>query len=147
MKKCENCIHYALCPGLDYDNNHPYKDGYSYYCQNYSKFKDKSRIFELPCSICDKAYYITYIINSYKLVEVKVIGFNIDIRETWRVVCKLGANQFELPIDTVYFSKLQAEKEIDRLNRKLCVRDGVSLVEDVIHSRELSDLSKMEDKK
>lgn len=55
MMKCENCIHYALCPGRDIDNNNrPYEDGYSYFCQNYSKFIDKSQIIKLPMKTTDK---------------------------------------------------------------------------------------------
>lgn len=54
MMKCENCIHFELCPVWDKDNNRPYKDGYSYFCQNYSRFIDKSQIIELPMKITDK---------------------------------------------------------------------------------------------
>ena len=65
------------------------------------------RYIELPCNIGDKAYYISYTTKSYTLVEVKVIGFNIDICEILGVVCKLASNQFTLLIDRVYFDKLQ----------------------------------------
>lgn len=46
--KCENCIHYTLCPVWDNDRDRPYKDGYSDFCQNYSRFIDKSQIIKLP---------------------------------------------------------------------------------------------------
>lgn len=54
MKKCENCIHYALCPGWDDDNDRAYNDGYSYFCQNYNKFIDKSQIIKLRIKVTDK---------------------------------------------------------------------------------------------
>ena len=46
--KCENCIHYALCPVWNNDLDRPYKDGYSDFCQNYSRFIHKSQIIKLP---------------------------------------------------------------------------------------------------
>ena len=52
---------------------------------------------------------------------MKVIGFNISVCEIWGVVCKTDSYPFTpypftLPIDKVYFDKLKAEKEIDKLN-------------------------------
>lgn len=72
----------------------------------------------------DKAYYISYATKSYTLVEVKVIGFNITVCEIWGVVCKTDSYPFTLPIDEVYFNKLQAEKEIDKLNNTKTLKQG-----------------------
>lgn len=52
--KCEDCFHYDVCDRWDDWNDKPYKDGYGDYCQNYSKFIDKSQIIELPMKITDK---------------------------------------------------------------------------------------------
>lgn len=126
---CKDCINFNECLS---------KNGTTKYsaidiaCGNVEKlckyFKNKLRYIELPCNIGDKAYYIkikSYIpTKSYKLVEVKVIGFNIEICKIWGVVCKLNSNQFTLPIDKVYFNKLQAEKEIDKLNNTKTLKQG-----------------------
>lgn len=114
---CKDCINFNECLSKNGTTNYSATD---IACGNVEKlckhFKNKLRYIELPCSIGDKAYYISYITKSYTLVEVKVIGFNIEICKIWGVVCKLDSNQFTLPIDKVYFNKLQAEKEIDKLN-------------------------------
>lgn len=52
--KCKNCIHYALCLGWDKDNDCPYEDGYSRFCQNYNRFIDKSQIIMLPVKTTDE---------------------------------------------------------------------------------------------
>ena len=57
--KCEDCFHYDVCDRWDDWNDKPYKDGYGGYCQNYSKFKDKLHIAELPCKVGDEIYCIT----------------------------------------------------------------------------------------
>lgn len=87
-------------------------------------FKNKLHYIELPCNIGDKAYYISYCTKSYKPIEVKVIGFCIEVCEILGVVCKTDSYPFTLPIDGVYFNKLQAEKEIDKLNGIKTLKQG-----------------------
>lgn len=53
-----------------------------------------------------------------ELKEIKTTGFNIDRYGICDVECENidSGFTFTLPIDEVYFNKLQAEKEIDKLN-------------------------------
>lgn len=120
---CKDCINFNECLS---------KNGTTKYfttdiaCGSVEKlckyFKNKLRYFELPCNIGDNAYYISYCTKSYKPLEVKVIGFNIDVCEIWGAVCKTDSYQFTLPIDKVYFNKLQAEEESDRLNNMKTIK-------------------------
>ena len=115
---CKNCINFNICLSKDGVTTKYYTKDSA--CNNVEKmcnyFNNKLHYFELPCNIGDKAYYISYCTKSYKPVEVKVIGFCIDVCEIWGVACKTDSYPFTLPIDKVYFNKLQAEKESDRLN-------------------------------
>lgn len=119
---CKDCINFNECLS---------KDGATRYystnvaCDNVEKrckyFKNKLHYIELPCSIDDKAYYITtksYNPISYRLKEIKVTGFNIDRYGIYDVECqKIDSGfTFTLPIDKVYFDKLKAEKELNKLN-------------------------------
>lgn len=117
---CKDCINFNECLSKEKRATRYYSTNVSYNdVENRCKyFKNKLRYIELPCNIGDKAYYISYATKSYTLVEVKVIGFNITVCEIWGVVCKTDSYPFTLPIDEVYFNKLQAEKEIDKLNNK-----------------------------
>ena len=119
---CKYCINFNECLSKNGTTKYSTTD---IACNNVEKlckyFKNKLHYFELPCNIGDKAYYIkvkSYVPKLYTLVEAKVIGFNIDICKIWGVVCEIDSNQFTLDIDNVYFNKLQAEKEIDKLNNK-----------------------------
>lgn len=119
---CKYCINFNECLSKNGTTKYSTTD---IACNNVEKlckyFKNKLHYFELPCSIGDKAYYIkikSYTPKSYKLVEAKVTGFNIDKCEIWGVCCKSTdfKHEFTLSINDVYFNKLQAEKEIDKLN-------------------------------
>lgn len=114
---CKYCINFNECLRKDGTTKY-YKTNIA--CDDVEKmckyFKNKLHYIELPCNIGDKAYYISYLTKSYTLAEVKVIGFCIEVCEIWGVVCKTDSYPFTLPIDKVYFNKLQAEKEIDKLN-------------------------------
>ena len=115
---CKDCINCNGCSSKDGITEYYTKDSA---CNNVEKlckyFNNKLRYFELPCNIGDNAYYISYCTKSYKPIEVKVIGFCIDVCEIWGVVCKTDSYPFTLPIDKVYFNKLQAEEESDKLNK------------------------------
>lgn len=76
--KCKDCFHYDICPKWDSWNDKPYADGYSDYCQNYSKFKDKLHIVELPCFFGDKVYF-PYTGENYpeRLVLLKLNAVNV----------------------------------------------------------------------
>lgn len=119
---CKDCINFNECLSKKGTTKYSTTD---IACNNVEKlckyFKNKLHYIELPCNIGDKAYYISYLTKSYTLAEVKVIGFNISVCEIWGVVCKTDSYPFTsypftLPIDKVYFDKLKAEKEIDKLN-------------------------------
>lgn len=114
---CKDCINFNECLSKDGTTKYSTKD---IACNDVEKrckyFKNKLHYIELPCNIGDKAYHISYCTKPYKPLEVKVIGFCIDVCEIWGVVCKTDSYRFTLPIDKVYFNKLQAEKESDKLN-------------------------------
>lgn len=122
---CKDCINFNECLSKNGTTKYSATD---IACGNVEKlckyFKNKLHYIEIPCSIGDKAYYISYATKSYTLVEVKVIGFNITVCEIWGVVCKTDSYPFTLPIDEVYFNKLQAEKEIDKLNNTKTLKQG-----------------------
>lgn len=129
--KCKDCFHYALCPKWDDWNDRPYKDGYSDQCQNYSKFKDKLHIVELPCFFGDKVYF-PYTGENYpqKLVLLKlnavnvgeVVRFTTDgygthIRVQFR---ENGCTELTFYADEinkkVFFDKEEAEAKLKELN-------------------------------
>lgn len=122
---CKDCINFNECLSKNGTTKYSATD---IACGNVEKlckyFKNKLRYFELPCNIGDKAYYISYCNKSYEPVEVKVIGFNIEVCEICGVVCKTDSYPFTLPIDKVYFNKMQAEKEIDKLNNTKTLKQG-----------------------
>lgn len=114
---CKDCINFNECLSKE-------KRATRYYSANVAAndveerckyFKNKLRYIELPCSIGDKAYYISV---KDELKEIKITGFNIDRYGICDVECESIDSEFTftLPIDEVYFNKLQAEKEIDKLN-------------------------------
>lgn len=119
---CKNCINFNECLSKNGTTKYSATD---IACGNVEKlckyFKNKLHYIELPCNIGDKAYYITlksYDPVSYELKEIKITGFNIDRYGIYDVECENidSGFTFTLPIDRVYFNKLQAEKEIDKLN-------------------------------
>lgn len=119
---CKYCINFNECLSKNGTTNYYTTD---IACNNVEKlckhFKNKLRYIELPCSIDDKAYYITpksYNLISYELKEIKITGFNIDRYGIYDVECKNidSGHTFTLPIGGVYFDKLKAEKEVDKLN-------------------------------
>ncbi len=56
---CKDCIHSEVCPVWDSYNDRPYKEGYRGFCNNYDKFKDKSRFIELPCKVGNEIWCVS----------------------------------------------------------------------------------------
>lgn len=119
---CKYCINFNECLSKNGTTKYSTTD---IACNNVEKlckyFKNKLHYIELPCNIGDKAYYITtksYNPISYKLKEIKVTGFNIDRYGIYYVECQEidSGFTFTLFIDKVYFDKLKAEKELNKLN-------------------------------
>lgn len=118
---CKNCIHDEVCPVWDDYNDEPCKDGYRGFCNNYDKFKDKSRFIELPCKIGDEAYYISvkgYSPSLYRLLKTKVIDFYINKNgaHTVKLETLKSDYTFTLDIHNVYFDKSKAEEKLKELN-------------------------------
>ena len=113
---CKDCINFNECLSKNGTTNYSATD---IACGNVEKlckhFKNKLRYVELPCNIGDKAYYVSV---KDELKEIKITGFNIDRYGICDVEFESIYSEFTftLPIDEVYFNKLQAEKEIDKLN-------------------------------
>lgn len=113
---CKHCINFNECLSKNGTTKYSTTD---IACGNVEKlckyFKNKLRYIELPCNIGDKAYYISV---KDELKEIKITGFNIDRYGICDVECESIDSEFTftLSIDEVYFNKLQAEKEIDKLN-------------------------------
>lgn len=114
---CKDCINFNECLSKEKRATRYYSTNVSYNdVENRCKyFKNKLRYIELPCNIGDKAYYISV---KDELKEIKITGFNIDRYGICDVECESidSGFTFTLSIDEVYFNKLQAEKEIDKLN-------------------------------
>lgn len=122
---CKGCINFNECLSKNGTTKYFTADIACNDVENWCKyFKNKLHYIELPCNIGDKAYYISCCTKSYEPIEVKVIGFCIEVCEIWGVVCKTDSYPFTLPIDEVYFNKLQAEKEIDKLNGIKTLKQG-----------------------
>ena len=130
--KCKDCFHYDICPKWDDWNDRLYKDGYSDKCQNYSKFKDKLHIVELPCFFGDKVYF-PYIGENYperlillkpnavnvgEVVRFITDGYGTHIRAQFR---DNGCTELTFDADElnkkVFFDKEEAEAKLKELEK------------------------------
>ncbi len=104
---CDKCFHYDVCDRWD-DSN---------YCTNYSKFKDKSRIIELPCEVGTELFLSDYLMAHHRLKEYKFIGTRvvmvIECFEFQRTCRRFLDEHFG---KTVFLTREDAEKAM--LNNK-----------------------------
>ena len=127
---CKDCFHYDICPKWDDWNDRPYKDGYSDQCQDYSKFKDKLHIVELPCFFSDKVYFPytgenyperlvllkPNAVNVGEVVRFTTDGYGTHIRVQFR---ENGCTELTFYADEinkkVFFDKEKAEEKLKEL--------------------------------
>ena len=118
---CKDCIHYDVCNSWDSWNDELYADGNSDKCRNYSKFKDKSRIIELPCKVGDKVYVITCYEEHSWIDELKVIGFSYNGKNFISVITTNGSFDYykdDFDCELVTLDKSKAEAKLKELNKK-----------------------------
>ena len=95
MKTCEDCIHYDICLGA-YGMFIP-----THCCDS---FKDRSRFIELPCSIGDTVYMITYGHDDWTGHDFKMIiqaPFRLDMLKKFN--------------KTFFLTKEEAKKKLEEL--------------------------------
>lgn len=107
---CKDCIHYEACK--DWIN----ETALQKYVEDNGcdKFKDKSRIVELPCKVGDTVYRVRrkpYTNKGYEIVEREVVSFDLRFRKgnpIWSIV----TTAVDVFNKTVFLTRKQAEQAL-----------------------------------
>lgn len=92
---CEKCIYYKACDFHFYLKEYP--------PNKCDLFKDKSRFIELPCKVGDTVYII---VNYHCSAEFRHIA-----------ECKFIVSLYDSLGKTVFLTKEEAEKALEKLNK------------------------------
>lgn len=117
---CKDCYHYAVCHleislsmGTDYVTDEMYND-MEKRCES---FKDKSKIFELPCKVGDKVYKVirSELLGSF-VQEMTIREFGLFVHTNFEMLFGMS-NKMSNNRD-VFFDRSEAEARAKELNEK-----------------------------
>ncbi len=125
---CKDCVHYCLCePNSGAYGSKLYKSKAEVKC---SKFKDKSKIIELPCRVGDKIYIVpsetNYKLNILqrmpqlnKVFAPTVYGITTYDNKEYGIIAAGGAVETTSQLfgETWFLTKEEAEQRLKELEK------------------------------